>query len=220
MSNKTGHLYKLSLHCQNYQQGSGGSVELTPADIAAVVGSIQGQLQPQLLCLMHCPDMARQGLIVNHINLELLAHYYQQRLTELTLFEKQVIATDNGELNAALRAGERLKQHKASMFPKPGDGKYPKLINAVLHEWTRPQYCANCKGQGRVIVDRAINCCACGGTGKDYNNSDAKRAKQLGIHKSTYQKSWSGIYNRAMAIVVDVYGDALHQYQQQMQEIS
>lgn len=75
------------------------------------------------------------------------------------------------------------------------------LMEVCLDDYAQPLKCRVCHGTGQNELYK--DCGKCGGTG-NRNRSNASRAKQIGIHRSTYMRGWTGKYRIVMNYLLDI----------------
>lgn len=93
--------------------------------------------------------------------------------------------------------GDRMRRHPGSekVWPREANGRYPKLIAAVLAEWVNPAQCPTCKGRRVFQIEAVkIDCKACSMTGKQ-PVTPTSRAAALGVTFEAYRKSWASVWD-------------------------
>jgi hypothetical protein len=92
--------------------------------------------------------------------------------------------------------------------PKKDIGKERtiRLMEVCLDDYALPVRCPVCHGTGENELHK--DCTKCEGTGNK-NRSNNSRAKQIGVHRSTFMRSWKPKYH----VIMNYFMDTLHEHE-------
>lgn len=207
-------LARLNTPNVKFDIGRGGLPNLTPQDIAAAVGMIQGNpIGVGVMLWCYAPDCGLVGL--KELKAEIAQRMRAQRdelerqnlvaLLDHMLGEERWNETkrhdeDDHDQMRRLRASKDAA--KRATWPRRLE-VYPLIRTAVLDEIRAPRRCSVCDGTGHVMRDdlKAL-CDPCRGAGI-VPISNRQRAERLKMDESTYRESWSKVYDWVMNLCRD-----------------
>mgnify|MGYP005851922533 CR=1 FL=1 len=211
----TAALSRLNAKTQSFTDSGGGRPDMTTAEIAAALGSVKGELQQQMLTLLWCPGLSDPYWIARCL-VEPMTGEWQVMMMEVVCAEHDhALATDDGELEAILAAERKLAKAKLACWPKPGGGKYPKLIRMAMDEFREPGKCQHCNGTGQVTEGEKVKACRhCGGTGNDtaFTSAASRARKFSGIDPRAWQRTWAAPYQWILDVMAEAYRDGAKQF--------
>jgi hypothetical protein len=193
-----------------FDVGSGGTPNLTAADIAAALGMVPAGLGRELLCLVWWPagasltaaDLAK--ILSDAQRVEWRRR--EERLLDATL--SVAVHTGGDSLREAQR---KYAAAHAARWPRwivdaelgTANAGYERVRGAVLAELASPGKCPTCGGRGSTAADGlVITCRQCTGTG-NRRISDAWRAEALNITEGGYRHTWRPVYEWTIELCAD-----------------
>jgi len=96
--------------------------------------------------------------------------------------------------------GDRMRRHPGSekVWPREANGRYPKLIAAVLAEWVNPGQCQSCKGRRSFQVENLkFECTKC--TDGRQPITAKSRALAMGVTEMAFSRTWANVYEWTIA---------------------
>ncbi|UGB46977.1 hypothetical protein LQ772_06715 [Frateuria edaphi] len=190
-----------------FDAGSGGTPELTPADISAALAMVPPGLGRELLCRVWWPDGA--ALTSHELRMLLdgaLFGEWRERADAMVIAQIRV-ATAGESTTRQRMARHALDGAKARMWPSIGE-TYARLRDTVVEELCDPRLCPDCKGHGHTTtrdIERA--CTRCEGSGH-VARGPTWRAERLGMKHPSYLALWDEPYRWLLARCTDELQDA------------
>lgn len=79
------------------------------------------------------------------------------------------------------------------------------LTRLATHEYCRADICSSCNGTKEAVIGgRVVACHTCRGSGvTGRQDSDRRRASELGLAWATYQRIWSVLFGRCYEVMAD-----------------
>lgn len=119
--------------------GKGGTLEIIPEDMAAMLASIDDPLQRFVLCAKWAPGMVKKSEGVELILPQALAVWKNQQALIAEQRCKVAIIAKKPYSQAYLEAVDALENDKAMFWPAPGAERYRAVIAAAVEEFVDPK---------------------------------------------------------------------------------
>ncbi|MCP1376022.1 hypothetical protein [Dyella lutea] len=204
---------RLNAKTVRFDTGSGGTIELTPQDIAGALAFVPDGLGRELLCRTWWPDGA--ALTERQLRDRLLSMIREEwARRESAMLDGMLAVAMGGSRGREKYATAHANRWPAMMRIESGlpmaDDRYFRLRDAVIDEACGRHLCPGCSGRGSVIGGDGVHrhCTTCNGDASA-KVSERQRAEACGISQATFRQcGWDRVYTWAIDRCAAAYQEA------------